>query len=170
MSKNVEIVKNLEPKEVFKYFAEISDIPRGSGNTNKIVEYLVGFAIKNNLKYEKDNYNNVIITKESSNKKKSTIALQAHTDMVCVRTDDCNKDMTRDGIDFVIDGEWLRADKTTLGADDGLECGILLKKTNDVEAIAIGPIILGAHTVDERLNIDKVGKCYQLVKELIKDE
>lgn len=60
--------------------------------------------------------------------------------MVCVKTDDCNKDMTRDGIDFVIDGEWLRADKTTLGA----------------------------HTVEEKLNIDKVGKCYELVTELIK--
>ena len=158
MSKNVEIVKNLEPKEVFKYFAEISDIPRGSGNTSKIVEYLVGFAIKNNLKYEKDNYNNVIITKESSNKKKSTIALQAHTDMVCVKTDDCNKEMTRDGIDFVIDGEWLKADETTLGADDGIGMAIILsiltdEKDYDRDIVGIFTNdeeigLIGAHNID----------------------
>ena len=141
MSKNIEIVKNLEPKAVFKYFAEISDIPRGSGNTNKIVEYLVDFAIKNNLKYEKDNYNNVIIIKETSNKKKSTIALQAHIDMVCVKTDDCNKDMTKEGIDFVIDGEWLKADKTSLGADDGIGMSIILAillSENDYERDVVG--------------------------------
>ena len=51
----------------------------------------------------------------------------------------------------------------------GLECGILLEKMKDTEAIAIGPTILGAHTVDEKLNIDKVGECYQLVKELVEN-
>ena len=51
----------------------------------------------------------------------------------------------------------------------GLECGILLEKMKDTEAIAIGPTILGAHTVDEKLNIDKVGGCYQLVKELVEN-
>ena len=158
MSKNIEIVKNLEPKAVFKYFAEISDIPRGSGNTNKIVEYLVDFAIKNNLKYEKDNYNNVIIIKETSNKKKSTIALQAHIDMVCVKTDDCNKDMTKEGIDFVIDGEWLKADKTSLGADDGIGMSIILAillSENDYERDVVGIFtndeeigLIGAHKID----------------------
>lgn len=158
MSKNIEIVKNLEPKEVFKYFAEISDIARGSGNTNKIVEYLVNFATKNNLKYEKDNYNNVIITKGTSNKKKSTIALQAHIDMVCVKTDDCNKDMTKEGIDLVVDGDWLRADKTTLGADDGIGMAIILAvltDKNDYEREVIGIFtddeevgLIGAHNVN----------------------
>ena len=179
MSKNIEIVKNLEPKEVFKYFAEISDIARGSGNTNKIVEYLVNFATKNNLKYEKDNYNNVIITKGTSNKKKSTIALQAHIDMVCVKTDDCNKDMTKEGIDLVVDGEWLRADKTTLGADDGIGMVIILAvltDKNDYEREVIGIFtddeevgLVGAHTTKERLKIATVRMCHMQIKELFKE-
>lgn len=171
MSKNVEIIQNLEPKEVFKYFAEISDIARGSGNTDKIVGYLVNFAIKNNLKYEKDNYNNVIIIKETSNKEKSSIALQAHIDMVCVKTDDCNKDMTEEGVDFVIDGEWLTADKTSLGADDGIGMAIILSIlsdenvyrrdvigifTNDEESGMVGARHLDLKRIDSKLfiNID----------------
>ena len=158
MSKNVELVKNLKPYEVFKYFAEISDIPRGSGNTSKIVEYLVNFAIKNNLKYKKDDGNNVIITKETKNKKKSTIALQAHVDMVCVKSEDSSKDMTKDGIDFVVDGNVLRAEGTTLGADDGIGMAIILailSDKNDYERDVVGIFtndeeigLLGANAID----------------------
>ena len=158
MKKNIEIVKNIEPKEVFKYFAEISDIARGSGNTVKIVEYLVDFAIKNNLKYERDNYNNVIITKETSNKKKSTIALQAHIDMVCVKSDDCNKDMTKEAIDLIVDGNWLKANNSSLGADDGIGMSIILSiltNENDYDRNVIGIFtndeeigLIGAHKID----------------------
>lgn len=167
MSKNLEAVKNLKPYEVFKYFAEISDIPRGSGNTDKISEYLVNFAIKNNLKYKKDDYNNVIITKESKNKKKSAIALQAHIDMVCVKTEDCNKDMTKEGVDFVIDGEWLKADKTSLGADDGIGMAMILailSDENDYERDIVGIFtnneeigLLGAIKIDlSDIKVDKL--------------
>lgn len=158
MINNIKKVENLEPKEVFKYFAEISNMPRGSGNTNNIVDYLVDFAVKNNLKYKKDNYNNVIITKEALNNKKSTIALQAHIDMVCVKTDKCNKDMTKEGIDFVVDGEWLKAEKTSLGADDGIGMAIILSilsDKSDYERDIVGIFtndeeigLIGAHKID----------------------
>ena len=158
MSKNLELVKNLKPQDVFKYFAEISDVPRGSGNTDKIVDYLVSFAIKNSLKYIKDNYNNVIITKKTNNKKKATIALQTHIDMVCVKASDSNKDMSKEGIDFVLDGEWLKADKTTLGADDGIGMAIIfsiLTDENDYERDIVGIFtddeevgLIGAHNID----------------------
>ena len=158
MIKNIKKIENLEPKQVFKYFAEISNIPRGSGNTNNIVDYLVNFAVKNNLKYKKDNYNNVIITKEALNNKKSTIALQAHIDMVCVKTADCSKDMTKEGIDFVVDGEWLKAEKTSLGADDGIGMAIILSilaDKNDYERDIVGIFtndeeigLIGAHKID----------------------
>ena len=151
MSKNLEKIKDLKPYEVFKYFAEISDVPRGSGNTSKIVNYLVDFAIKNHLKYKKDNGNNVIIIKETKNKKKSCFALQAHTDMVCVKTDDCNKDMTKDGIDFVVDGEWLKADKTTLGADDGIGMAIILAILTDEKDYDRD--VVGIFTNDEEIGL-----------------
>ena len=151
MSKNLELVKNLKPYDVFKYFAEISDVPRGSGNTGKIVDYLVSFAIKNNLKYTRDNYNNVIITKETSGKSKSTIVLQAHIDMVCVKASDCNKDMVTEGIDFVFDGEWLKADRTTLGADDGIGMAIILSiLTNEID---YERDIVGVFTDDEEIGL-----------------
>ena len=70
LEKNLSLVEALQPKDVFKYFAEISSIPRGSGNTDQIAEYLINFAINNNLKYDKDSFNNVIITKESKNSTK----------------------------------------------------------------------------------------------------
>ena len=158
MSKNIELIKNLEPKEVFRYFAEISDIPRGSGNTDNISNYLVNFAIKNNLKYRKDKNQNVIIIKETTNKKKSTIALQAHIDMVCVKAEDSTKDMAKEGIDFVVDGDWLKADKTTLGADDGIGMAIILAMLSDktdYEREIVGIFtndeeigLIGAHKID----------------------
>ena len=167
MSKNEETIKELKPYEVFKYFAEISDVPRGSGNTDKIVDYLVDFAIKNHLKYKKDDANNVIIIKETKNKKKSCIALQAHTDMVCVKTDDCSKDMTKEGIEFVVDGNWLTADKTTLGADDGIGMAIILAiltDENDYDRDVVGIFtndeeigLLGANAIDlSDIKVDKL--------------
>ena len=151
MSNNIEIVKNLEPKSVFEYFARISDIPRGSGNTDKIVEYLVNFAIDNNLKYKKDDYNNVIIIKESKNKTKTSIALQAHIDMVCVKNDQSKKDMKKEGIDFVLDGDFLRANGTTLGADDGIGVAIILSILSDINDYERD--IIGIFTDDEEVGL-----------------
>ena len=151
MSNNIEIVKNLEPKSVFEYFARISDIPRGSGNTDKIVEYLVNFAIDNNLKYKKDDYNNVIIIKESKNKTKTSIALQAHIDMVCVKNDQSKKDMKKEGIDFVLDRDFLRANGTTLGADDGIGVAIILSILSDINDYERD--IIGIFTDDEEVGL-----------------
>lgn len=158
MSINEEIVKNLKPYDTFKYFAEISDLPRGSGNTEKISKYLVNFAIENNLKYKTDNYNNVIIIKETANNKKATVALQAHIDMVCVKTNKSPKDMTIEGIDLVIDGEWIKANNTTLGADDGIGMAIILSilsDETDYERDVVGIFtsdeeigLIGAHKID----------------------
>ncbi|MBO6119966.1 MAG: beta-Ala-His dipeptidase [Lachnospiraceae bacterium] len=151
MSSNKKIVKNLEPKKVFEYFAEISDIPRGSGNTDKITDYLVNFAISNSLEYKKDDFNNVIITKKTGNKKYEAIALQAHTDMVCVKTSGNKKDMSSDGIDFLIDGKYLTADGTSLGADDGIGVAIILAILADNKDY--GRDIVGIFTSDEEIGL-----------------
>lgn len=116
---------NIEPKKVFEFFEEISMIPHGSGNLTKIVSYLVDFAKKRNLEYYVDDVNNVII-KKKGNDKKDIIILQGHSDMVCVKTEDSNKDLSKDHIDIFVDGEWLKADKTSLGGDDGIAVAMIL--------------------------------------------
>lgn len=147
LERNLDSIKNLQPIDVFRYFAEISSIPRGSGNTNQIVEYLVNFAVINNLKYEKDDYNNVIITKESRLQTKGAIALQAHIDMVCVKSDECAKDLTKEGVDLIVDGDFLKANKTSLGADDGIGMAIILAVLSDKNDCHRN--IIGIFTSDE---------------------
>ena len=147
LKNNLSKVEKLQPKDVFKYFAEISSIPRGSGNTDQIAEYLINFAINNNLKYDKDSFNNVIITKESKSNTKHDITFQAHIDMVCVKSDDCSKDLAKEGIDLIIEGDYLKADKTSLGADDGIGVAIILAVLANGKDY--GRNIIGVFTSDE---------------------
>lgn len=124
------MLENIEPIKVFKYFEEISMIPHGSGNLSMIISYLVDFAKKRNLEYLVDDANNVII-KKKGNDKKDTIILQGHSDMVCVKSEDSIKDLTKDHIDIFVDGEWLKADKTSLGGDDGIAVAMILAILDD---------------------------------------
>ncbi len=121
-------VSDLSPKEVFSYFKEISEIPRGSGNTARIAQYCVDFANKHNLRVRKDEANNVIIFKAGSKgyENKEPIILQGHIDMVCEKNADSHKDMEREGIDVCTDGEKVWADGTTLGGDDGIAVAYIL--------------------------------------------
>ena len=115
---------DVEPKKVFKFFSEICSIPHGSGNLDKIVDYLINFAKERNLEYITDDVKNVIIKKKNGNT--SPIILQAHTDMVCVKKQNLNIDMSKDPIKLVLDGNKLQADGTSLGADDGIGVAIIL--------------------------------------------
>lgn len=114
---------NLEPARVFKYFCEISKIPHGSFNTDMISDYLVSFAKEHNLAYKQDSLGNVIITKSGKGK---PVIIQGHTDMVCEKAPDCDKDMSKEGLDLYVDGDKLRARGTTLGGDDGIAVAIAL--------------------------------------------
>jgi len=100
------------------FFYEISKIPRESGNEKGISNYLCEFAEKRNLYYEKDKYNNVIIKKKTSNK--IPIILQAHMDMVCEKNNNINFDFKNDSIQIIEENGYLRANGTTLGADNGI--------------------------------------------------
>ena len=111
-----------EPKEVLKFFEEVSKIPRESGNEEGIKNYLVNFAKERNFKvYEDANYN-VIIEKEAAKgcEEKEPIALQAHTDMICEKTENSTHNFEKDPIILYKDGEYVTADGTTLGADNGI--------------------------------------------------
>lgn len=114
--------KELKPVEVWKYFNEITRIPRPSKKEEKIAKYLMDFAKAHKLEVEKDEIGNVLIRKPAvpGYEKRKMVCLQSHMDMVCEKNKDKKFDFTRDAIQTYIDGEWLTADGTTLGADDGI--------------------------------------------------
>ncbi len=109
-------------ERVFHYFEEISKIPHGSGETDKIAEYLVSFATERGLFVKRDSANNIIIRKNATRgyTDRPTVIIQGHIDMVLARTADCTKDLSREGIEIYRDGDFLKAVGTTLGGDDGI--------------------------------------------------
>lgn len=124
--------------KVLHYFEEISKIPRSSGNEGQIANWLVEFAKGHNFEYHIDKYNNVLI-KKGTNKHKP-IVLQSHTDMVCIKDMDYDIDFLKDPIKLVYDGDFLKAYKTSLGADNGLGVAIilsLLDEDNDYDIEAL---------------------------------
>ena len=143
------ITQDLQPVEVFRYFEEICQIPHGSGNVKQISDYCVQFAKTHHLKYRQDERYNVIIWKPASKgyEDKQTIILQGHLDMVAVCTPDCDKDMMTEGLDLAIEGDYLYAKNTSLGADDGIAIAYSLAvlASNSIEHPAIEAIF----TVDE---------------------
>ena len=147
-----ELYKNLNPERVFYYFEKISDIPRGSGNTQGMTDYLVAFAEEHNLKYSSDELGNIIISKEASSNRESDegVILQGHVDMVCEKTDDSNHDFTKDGLDLLIDGDYLYANKTTLGGDDGIAVAYMLAI---LEGDYDTPYLECIFTVDEEVGL-----------------
>ena len=125
----------LPAKEVITFFKKISDIPRMSGKEEKICEYLVEFAKERNLEYvyEKD-AKNVIIRKKTE-KGKPYIAFQAHTDMICEKETISKHNFLKDPIRLIKDGDFIKADKTTLGADNGLGVAYMLALLDSKEAM-----------------------------------
>ena len=129
------VLAQLEPKKVFDYFETICGIPHGSGNTGPIADYLVKFAQERGLGWYRDEANNVVLTKPASPgyEAADTIILQAHTDMVCEKDAGVEFDFTKDAIRLVVEGDTLRADGTTLGADDGICVAMILALLDDPE-------------------------------------
>lgn len=124
---------NEKYSKLINLFKEISKVPRNSKEEEKIADYLCEFAKSRNLWYRKDKNNNVLIKKKASIglEEKKTILFQAHTDMVCVKTDDSNHDFSSDAIEIIDDGKTLTAKDTTLGADDGIGVAFLLLFLDD---------------------------------------
>ena len=134
-------IKDLKPELVWKFFSELSEIPRGSGDEKAVSDYLVNFAKERNLEVRQDEALNVIFKKDASAgyEDKPTIALQGHMDMVCVKEDSSDHDFSKDPIKLIVDGDWVRADGTTLGADDGMGVAFILAIFDDKD-IAHGPL------------------------------
>ena len=126
-------IGELEPKAVFHYFEEISNIPRPSYKEKAISDYLVAFAEENKLEYYRDDIYNVIMIKEATPgyEDHPALILQGHMDMVCETAPGCNKDMEKEGPELYLDGDFLRAKGTTLGADDGVAVAFALALLSD---------------------------------------
>ncbi len=124
----MNLLSHLEPKRVFHYFEEITRIPHGSGNTDKISEFCENFAIEHNLKYIRDSFNNVIIFKDGTKgyENSAPVILQGHIDMVCQKSEEKKIDFLTDGLDVFVDGDFVKADGTTLGADNGIAVAMVL--------------------------------------------
>lgn len=131
----------LKPAVVFEQFAKINEIPRPSKREEKMIEYLKHWGESHGLETKVDETGNVIIRKPASKgmENRKTVILQSHMDMVCDKLVDYEIDFDNDPIKTYIDGEWLTAEGTTLGADDGIGCAmeLALLESNDIEH---GPI------------------------------
>ena len=121
-------LKQLDYKGIFKYFSEISEIPRGSGNEKEISDYLVAFAKEHQIWYSQDEANNVLLIKEATPgyENEPAIILQGHMDMVCEKRKEHTHDFLKDGIKLIVEGDYLHADGTTLGADNGIALAYIM--------------------------------------------
>jgi len=117
----MKTILDLQPTIVWKYFHEITQVPRPSKKEGKIIRYLENFAAQHNLPIKKDSVGNILISKAATPgyEQLPTVVLQSHMDMVCEKNNDVTHDFDNDPIETVVDGEWLRAKGTTLGADNG---------------------------------------------------
>lgn len=147
------VLENCEPKRVFHYFEEICKIPHGSGNTRQISDYLVQFAKNHDLKYIQDEMNNVVIYKPGTAgyENAPTVIVQGHMDMVCEKRPDVDHDFTKDGLNLSVEGDYVSANGTTLGGDDGIAVayGLALLESDTIAHPPLEVFI----TVDEEIGL-----------------
>ena len=146
-------MKNLEPKQVFALFDEITRIPRPSKHEEKISQWLVDFAAKNGIECMRDEALNVIMRVPATPgyEKKDGVILQAHMDMVCEKNNDVKHDFMSDPIDTWVDGDFLKARGTTLGGDDGIGMAMCLAALTDKNLAH--PALECLFTVDEETGL-----------------
>ena len=142
-------IEKLYPEKVFHYFAEISKIPRATKKEKEISDWLVKFAKERKLKVIQDEHYNVIIKKKATEGYEdfSPLILQGHMDMVWEKNKDTEFDFSTQGIELVIDGDFLKANGTTLGADNGIAIAYTLAilDSDDIKHPALEVVI----TTDE---------------------
>lgn len=146
-------ITELEPKGIWSHFYDITRVPRPSKREEKIVAFIEKFAQDNNLPYKKDKCGNIVITKAASKgfENRKPIVLQSHMDMVCEKNASTKHDFDNDPIETIVDGEWVKANGTTLGADDGIGVAAELAILTD-DSFAHGPIEC-LFTVDEETGL-----------------
>lgn len=133
----MRVLENLEPKKVFYYFEEISRIPHISFHEQELSDYCVAFAKEHRLEHYQDEMGNVVIIKEATEGYENVepIIIQGHLDMVGDKIDDCTLDMEKEAITLLVDEDYVTADSTTLGGDDGIAVAyaLALLESEDIE-------------------------------------
>ena len=150
----MRVLENLQPYKVFYYFEEICNIPHGSKNLDGISSYLEKFARDRGLFCIRDTSNNIIMVKEATPgyEKEEAIMLQGHMDMVAVKKADCDIDMEKDPLRLKIDGDYIYAEGTSLGGDDGVAVAYILAIMDD-DSIQ-HPRIEAVLTTDEEIGME----------------
>ena len=134
-------IYELEPQNVWRNFYSLTQIPRPSGHTEKVAQFLVDFAKKNGAEAFIDNAGNVVMRKKATAgyENRKTAILQAHMDMVPQKAKDSNHNFEQDPIQTYIDGEWVKAKGTTLGSDNGMGVAAAMSIIEDT-TLEHGPI------------------------------
>ena len=147
------MLENLEPKNVFHFFEELTRIPHESGNMAAVSGWTADFARKRGLRYRQDELGNVVIWKDASPgyEDHPAVILQGHLDMVCVKDPGVEHDFRSDPLKLVLDGDWLKAGGTTLGGDDGAAVACMMAVLDD-DAIPHPPLE-AVFTVDEEIGL-----------------
>ncbi|MCI2227657.1 aminoacyl-histidine dipeptidase [Polaribacter sp. MSW13] len=142
-------IRNIEPKIVWNHFADLNAVPRPSKKEERVIQFMVDFGKKLNLKTEVDHVGNVIIKKPASSgmEDRKTIVMQGHLDMVHQKNADTDFDFDTEGIKMFIDGDWVKAKGTTLGADNGLGVAAIMAVLSSNEIAH--PAIEALFTIDE---------------------
>ncbi|MCI8299053.1 MAG: aminoacyl-histidine dipeptidase [Lachnospiraceae bacterium] len=149
----MRVCEQLKPKKVFEYFEDLCQIPHGSGNTRQISDYCAAFAKSHGLKYIQDEDNNVIIFKDGSKgyENADPVIIQGHLDMVCEKESGVDIDFEKDGLRLYVDGDFLKAEGTTLGGDDGIAVAYALAILDD-DTLEHPPLEV-VFTVDEEIGL-----------------
>lgn len=146
-------LRDVSEMSVFKYFEQVSSVPRPSKHEGRIVSYIEQFAKDRGLDYRRDEVGNIVIYKGATDGYEGSpvVMLQSHVDMVCEKNESSNHDFLNEGIKIIEDNGWLRADGTTLGADNGIGVAMQLALL-DAKDIEHGPIEC-VFTVDEETGL-----------------
>ncbi|MDP2541445.1 aminoacyl-histidine dipeptidase [Tenacibaculum discolor] len=142
-------IRNLEPKAVWKNFADLNAVPRPSKKEERVIQFMVDFGKKLNLETMVDKVGNVIIRKPASTgmEDRKTVVMQSHLDMVHQKNADTVFDFDTEGIKMFVDGDWVKADGTTLGADNGLGVAAIMGVLESTDIAH--PAIEALFTIDE---------------------
>jgi len=149
----MSVLSHLQPEKVWQYFEDICQVPRPSKQEDQIIKFLLDFAKQHNLDAKRDEIGNVLIKRAASPgyENRKTVVLQSHMDMVCEKNKDVEIDFNIDPIQPVVDGNWVKAKGTTLGADDGIGMAVemALLTSDDLEMPALECLF----TVDEETGL-----------------
>ena len=142
-------IRNLEPNRIWNNFSDLNAVPRGSKKEERVIAFMVAFGKKLGLETIVDTIENVIIKKPATPgmENRKTIVLQSHLDMVHQKNSDTDFDFDKEGIKMIIDSDWVKADGTTLGADNGLGVAAIMSilESKDIPH----PAIEALFTIDE---------------------